>query len=267
MKNPQEAVYVAGVLLSLITSAHAAVVFSDNFAYPNGNLVGQGEWVETGGAGVNPIQVNSERVALAGSGQDAGHALSIASTPTTSFYIGVDLNLAAAKDAGDYFLHVTSGSAFSDRICAKKSDASTFLLGIWPGSTTSPMYGAVPLNNGQDYHLVIAHDFGSASDKLSLFVDPTGSGDIPYVTGSRDKLGAISAINLRQGADSSAPFLVLDNLTVSDTFLQAVPEPSTYLAGAIAVWLLTFSVARTLPRCLPRGSPHAHAQSFLGGIP
>jgi len=242
MKKPHVGVSIIGVSLSLITSANAGLIFSDSFGYPNGSLVGQGGWTETSGGGVNPIQVNNERVSLAGAGQDAGHALTVPNTPGTSFYIGMDVKLSVAKDAGDYFLHVTSGSGFYDRLWAKKNDSSTFFLGLSPGGSATPTYGTTPLSQGQDYRIVIAHSFGGSADALALFVNPSGPGDTPYASASGGALAAaVSAINLRQGDGAKAPTFELDNLAVTDNFLEAVPEPSTYLAGCFSAGLLAMT--------------------------
>lgn len=66
------AIAAAAVSTSAATSL-AALRFTDDFdSYANGNLVGQGPWLErdSGGATPNPIQVVDGRVPLNSRGQD-----------------------------------------------------------------------------------------------------------------------------------------------------------------------------------------------------
>src|SRR3954470_5068825 len=85
----------------------ATVNFSDDFnSYANGNLAGttqngfgQGTWQQDNTTATTPIQINNGAVVLGTSGQDIYSALTtpITLTDGSSFYIGLNVNVAAAQ--------------------------------------------------------------------------------------------------------------------------------------------------------------------------
>ncbi len=231
------------IVVSVIPfTAQGAVVFSDSFSYPNGDLVGQGGWTQRGADTSNPIQVVGGQMALNPSGQDAYHTFSdIATTAGTSFYIGFDLNVSASQ-TGDLFLHTTLGgatdqsstTAFYSRL-GSQSSGSGFVLGIVSGNLSTFTYGTTVLQFGTTYRVLVAYDFisGSGNDTAALYLDPTSSiraentSYIDAVHGGTDP-SSIGALHLRQANSGSSPTLLLDRLVVSDTFVEAVPEPRFY---------------------------------------
>lgn len=255
----------ASAALLLVANTHATVLFSDDFSYPNGALLGQGGWTITGSSVVNPFQVSSGRTALTTTGQDAYSALpgGIATIADgSSFYIGVTINLSAAQATGDYFLHTTptvgNTTALLDRLYAKSSGTG-FVLG-WletaGGAAANPVYGTTDLSFGTDYRVVIAYHAvsGTLNDTGALYVNPFAdlvneAGNTAYVTKSWTSTSAenlnVAALNLRQGTAGNAPTLTLDDLNASQTFSEvatftAVPEPTTAALAGLGLLVAGF---------------------------
>jgi hypothetical protein len=241
-------------LLIAAANLQAATLFTDNFdSYSNGNLAGQGPWIQNGSSANTPAQINNGRVYLGTSGQDLNAPITpLSLVDATTFYIGATINLSAAQ-GGDYFLHwspATGSSTFISRLFAKSS-GSGFLLGYLETSGTGTTnYGTQTLNFNQDYRVVIAYDAvsGTLNDTARVYVDPTDwnveGNNTPYLsdtwTTTTAEATTIGAINLRQGTASIASTVSIDNLTVATTFVEVVPEPSTMaLAGlGLLSWAL-----------------------------
>jgi len=250
-------------LLLATANIPAAAIFSDNFTYPDGPLLGQGGWTITGTSTVNPIPVSSGKAGLTTTGQDAYSALpggSITIADGGSLYIGLTLNLSAAQATGDYFLHFTptvgNTSLFFDRLFAKSS-GSGFVLG-WmetSGGTVTPTYGTVDLSFGTDYRVVVAYNAlaGPLNDTGAVYVDPSDlnfvTGNTPYLTKSWTSTSpegaTVAALNLRQGTAGNAPTLTIDDLNASLTFsdvatYSSVPEPSSVALMGLGLLAATF---------------------------
>jgi len=236
--------------IAVCHSALATVYFSDNFdSYANGNLVGQGPWLQTGSVATTPVQANNGAVAVGNTGQDIYAPLI---SPTTindgaSLYIGLDLSVSAAQSTGDYFLHWTptvgNSSVFQERIWAKSSGAG-YVLGYTTTAGTA-VYGSTVLTLGTDYRLVLNYTgvAGPANDTLAIYVNPsdttTEANNTAYLSGgfvgTGSETNAVAGINLRQGSAANAPTETVDNLNVATTFGEAavftVPEPSSIALG------------------------------------
>jgi hypothetical protein len=227
-----------------LLSARATPIFFDNFnSYGNGNLAGQGSWIQTDSIATSPIQVNNGTVALGTSGQDVYATFSsvVNNTAGTSFYVGASIDVTSAHNVGDYFLHVvrTPGttSTFYDKIFAKATTGG-FLLGF-QDLTGTINYGTTVLSLGSTYRLVMGENFvsGNMNDTFALYVNPTdlsvAGNNTPYLSTTWSSVSSeapsYDAVNLRQGTSTDAPTLTLDNLVVSQQFsdVAPVPEPST----------------------------------------
>lgn len=236
-----------GLMVALV-GVRATPLFSDNFNYIDGNLVGQGPWLQNGTSIVAPIQVLSGRAIIGPTGQDVNAALNspLSLVDGTSFYIGSTINLSAANATGDYFLHwspTVSSTIFISRIQARSS-GSGFQLGYveTSGTGATPTWGTQVLNFNQDYRMVLAYNVlaGPVNDTANLYVNPTDNlveaNNTPYLF---DTWGSITpettivgAINLRQGTAANAPTLSIDALGVTTTFAEAavftpIPEPTS----------------------------------------
>jgi hypothetical protein len=237
-------------LLVATVSLRATPLFSDSFTYPDGNLVGQGSWLQNGTSAATPVQALTGRAMLGSSGQDVNAALSspFSLVDGTSFYIGATINLSAAQAAGDYFLHwspATSSTIFLSRVEARSSGTG-FQLGYLETSGTggSLTWGTTVLNFNQDYRMVLAYNVvaGPVNDTADLYVNPTDrivqGNNTPYLSDTWNSVTAetatLGAINLRQGTAANAPTLSIDELGVTTTFAEAatftpapIPEPAS----------------------------------------
>lgn len=226
-------------------SSVGSVGFYDNFdSYTIGNLVGQGTWAQTGTTATSPVQVNNGAVVLGTSGQDVYAPLTtpISITDGSTFYIGATVDITAAQSGGDYFLHFTptvgNSSIFNERLFAKAS-GSGFVFGYDGSSGGTVNYSSTVLDLNTSYRIVLAYTgvSGTLNDTFALYVNPADTSvegnNTPYMTSGYVGTGAesstVAAINLRQGTASSAPSVILDNLTVATLFSDAapVPEPSS----------------------------------------
>jgi hypothetical protein len=236
-----------GLLLATV-HAPAPPLFSDDFnSYANGNLVGQGPWLQTGTIATSPIQVSSSQVVLGTSGQDAYAAFpggAITLTDGTTIYEGLTVNLSAAQATGDYITHFTPTAGntvtFISRLFAKSSGAGYVIGWVETSGGAVPAYGSTVLSFGTSYRVVVAYNdvAGALNDSGVVYVNPTDvlveANNTPYVskswTSTTAESEAFAAVNLRQGTAANAPSVTLDDLNVSQTFSEVatftpVPEP------------------------------------------
>lgn len=258
----------AGGLLTIVQPTRASVLFSDSFAYPDGNVVAQGPWVQQGTTTTTPVQLSGGQVLLGTSGQDVEAPLSTAIT-SGSIYYGADIDVTAAA-SGDYFLHTRStGSSFAARLYAKADPSGGYDLGLGITSAAAATYGSTALTLGQTYHVVVRYDFvsGTSNDTAALYVNPTDAldegNDTPYVTavqaaGTGDNSSS-NNINFRQGGgNTAAPTVSVDNLIVSTDFASsaasAAPTPEPAGLAVLAVASLGITVRRRRRPVLDRSS-------------
>jgi len=224
-------------------SAHAASLISDDYStYTAGNLVGQGNWLQTSTATATPIQVSGGDVVLGTSGQDAYKAFSSSwsHSTQTSLTSYLDLSVNTAKSGGDYFYHYGDSAGtvggFFGRLYAK-STTGGFLLGL-SGSSETAAYGTTVLSLSTAYSVKFVWNFvtGTLNDTFALYVNGSSTPYLTYTWGSTiAEPSQIVQSNYRQGTSSSAP-------SVSISSLEVVPEPTTFalLFGGIGLmlWML-----------------------------
>ncbi|MEA3188286.1 MAG: trimeric autotransporter adhesin [Chthoniobacter sp.] len=246
---------LAGAFLQAATFAQTTV-FSDSFSYPNGNLVGQGSWTQTGATATTPIQVSGSAGVVGNTGQDVYAALTSGTIPyaanNSKILTTLSANVTASQSVGDYFVHlgttVGSTSGFYDKIFAKSGTSSGILLFGLSGNAATGVYGTTELTLGTTYNLLTVWTFkgGASADTISLYVNPTtadGSGDTAYLNytflASEAAPTGLSEVNLRQGSSTAGPTVTVDNLGVQFT---AVPEAS--VVGALAIGAILLLTAR-----------------------
>ena len=211
--------------LGLASAASAAIVSSDTFTYPDGNLVGQDSWTNTSGTG-NLIQVSSGTVSLAqgsGSREDANKTFGTTIGATDVYYAGLDVTVSGGNTSV-YFAHFKdSANGFTGRLFVTAPTTTgdyTFGISSAAGdSSGGDVKLAQGLTFGTTYRPVISFDRGTGLSTLTL-----GNETITSTTTSTTD---VSAFGIRQAGGNSGE--VLDNLTVATTFAEAaaVPEPTS----------------------------------------
>jgi len=256
-------------LFASLTGRSQLIPFAENFAYPAGNLLGQGTWTLQGSDNTNPVQVVSPGLSYAGyqssgiglstqltsnaTGQDLFANFTGTSTISSgSLYIAALVKVSSASRAGDYFLSFkeTTGASltvFKGRLYAKDSLAAGNLVF---GVTKSASSGTIPViwtptyfTFGKTYLVVLKYTFVTGSttnDVADIFVfDPANAfpttEPVPNATATdagTDGTGQ-RCVQLRQGATNS-PVLYVDGIRVGTTWSGAVTQD---LAAPVATFV------------------------------
>jgi len=224
--------------------AFAINLFSDGFAYPNGNLVGNGGWANYSGANID-VQVAAGR-ATGGAipnNQNDDHRLFAAQSTTTRTYACFIANIPTFAGAPKpiYFAELKDGGAANlvSRVYVVSHPTGGWTFGISHGSTGAAVgLTAWPtaLSFNTDYTLVINYD--PVNHTSSLWVNPANELS-PSVTDANAAIAAlsVSGFGLRQSnAASTLPAgtfpgtidwnWAVDNLGVGTTFDDACARPT-----------------------------------------
>ncbi|HEY9175619.1 MAG TPA: hypothetical protein VI136_25350 [Verrucomicrobiae bacterium] len=239
MKKTLLSLLVLAITASL---AHATLIYTNGFVYPDGDLtaVSSGEWTNHSGSGTVKV-VNEKAVLSQALGEDVSAGLPGGPyTSATTLYAGFVVNFSALPlGSGGYFWHYRdTGTAFKARVFATTNGTATpdtYRVGIANGGNTPVVIPKdLPLN--QDVKLVVRIVGGTA---CTLWINPTAGEEL---SGDKaDGTDTTSAVNLhsvclRQSTASGAGMgvLILDNLAIGTEFLdvQSVGGPPTI--GAIA---------------------------------
>jgi hypothetical protein len=218
------------------------IILSDDFnSYSDGDLVGQGDWVQLGSSTDSPVQVSSGSVVNMSEGQDVQKPFSstvarqAGEANGKSLITEFDVNLtsvAANTSAGDFFAHLTvapGNTTMFNRFYARAGTApDTFQIAVSASGVPSPAatnlnYGGdLPL--GQTYHVQSQWKFipGASNDEFSLNVN-----NAPYLTpfawdSNTSESVNLGVFNLRQGGSNAPGIASIDNIVVT-----LVPEPAT----------------------------------------
>jgi hypothetical protein len=234
-------------MLALATAiappAFAINLFSDGFAYPDGNLTPNGGWANFSGANVD-VQVVSGRATggAIGNPQNDDHRLFAAQTTTSKTYACFIANIGtfAGTPKPIYFAMLKDGgtSIFVSRLYVVNHPAGGWTFGISHSSTAATVgltRWTAPLSFNTDYTLVINYD--PVNKSSSLWVNPASEAS-PSVTDVNATAAAVavSGFGLRQsnsGSTLPAEFagtadwnFAVDNLGVGTTFDDACARPT-----------------------------------------
>ena len=223
--------------------AFAISIFADGFAYPNGNLVPNGGWANYSGA-VTDVQVVGGRATggAIGNPSNDDHRL-FAAQPTTGktyacFIANIPSFVGTPKPI--YFAELKDAGAANlvSRVYVVNFPGGGWTFGISHSSTGAAVgltRWTAPLNNNQDYTLVINYD--PVAKTSTLWVNPANEFS-PSVTDANAAIAAlaVSGFGLRQSNASStlpAEFAgttdwnwAVDNLGVGTTFDDACARPT-----------------------------------------
>lgn len=222
------------------STASAAIFLEEPFAYADGALttVSGGTWSVLSGSG-NPLTVTSGQVTGlshgAGSREDNTRVFSGTDVATGDVYAAFTLQVTTAPTANmDYFLglHGNTNSNFRGRVFLSSPSVSGFRLGLENDSGTTTVLTS-DLTAGTPYSVLLR--VNAATNLSDLWVGTNAasfSASSPTIsdTVAPSSVAALGRIVLRQGSAITAANAVnIDNLRVTDTFAEAIPEPTTGL--------------------------------------
>ena len=234
----------------LITSClNAQVLFSDDFNYTSGNLVGQGGWVTIGSSVTTPIQVLNTSLNYSGyvngsgiggsvvinsSGEDDQHYFND-SVNSGSIYAAFLVNVTSSPSVtGDYFILLGDGGSVNwyERVQIRSSATNGFDFGILKTSTANS--GSIAWSNqqlsfGKTYLIVSEYTFNTGStadDVVSLFINPDLSGPEPTptitTTAGNDFPFNFKSVILRQGSPTTSPIVNVDGIRIARKWVDIV---------------------------------------------
>ncbi|MGB9691672.1 MAG: hypothetical protein ACPL7D_05850 [Candidatus Sumerlaeaceae bacterium] len=251
--------FSVAILATASAFAQQSLPWHEPFAYGSGNLVGQGDWTQTGTGTSSPIQVATSSLSYFGlppsSGgkitlgngsnyQDAGH--DVTNQSSASVYASFVLKVSnPGNTTGDYIFHFSSAGAgaqdFRARLYVRQgSSASKFQLGLANANTDTPQWGSSQFDVEVPVFVVVAYAFnGDVNDDMTyLWVNPPlgqSASPTPDVTkAALQDLTALGRVGVRQGAGNSLLSLELDELRVGTAWQDVTPA----LSSAVGEWFL-----------------------------
>lgn len=215
------------------------------FDYPAGDsLNGIHNWTLHSGT-ANPTRVVAPGLAYDGykgkavtnacslttTGEDLNRSFTSQTSGTiyASFLVSVD----SATTTGDYFFHLStatlSTSFFMGRIYVRKDASNNLAFGL-SKLTEAATYSTYDFARRTTYPLVLKYKFsgGAQDDSVSLFVITTAIPGSEPATATVGPLGApsndpvsIGTVALRQGGSTSGPILILDDIKIGSSWINA----------------------------------------------
>ncbi|MEM1212319.1 MAG: PEP-CTERM sorting domain-containing protein [Planctomycetota bacterium] len=208
-------------------SASASVIATETFTYPDGDLVGNGGWVNQSGTD-GTLDVLSGQAVVTQDGGSEDTELVFASDLdngllTAAFDIVVTAPSAMTGTDFEYFIHFSDDTTFSfvgrvDVQTPNGSDAGDdYSLGIATFSSTGEAKLPVDFTFGDTVAVELAFDFETGLASLSA-----GGSTVFSTTVDDDAI--LDSINLRQSSSSSDETIFVDNIVIS---YVAIPEPAS----------------------------------------
>lgn len=215
---------------SLWGAADAAVVLTEAFAYPDGDLTSAMAWDAHSGGVASPVQVvNGEAIVNQDTGVQDVHIefpAQVAATLTYAFDMVVTAANAIGSSGSDFehFAHFRFSNTAISLLHVRPSLDTDYTLGIsadTPGTVFTPTTGfsfgdVVPVSVTLNYQTGVSTLTVAGQTVATDPVDPSDLASLP----------SIDEFALRQSRTSSDETIRIDNLVISTT---AVPEPSAFL--------------------------------------
>lgn len=224
----------AAVVLAGAVQAHAGILLSDTFSYPDGDLatVSGGKWVIH--SGTTPLNVTGGTLTVTGANSEDQHA-DLAGAPISSgmLYAGFDVTLTALPTGTTYFAHFyNSSTTFRGKLFATTSGAATnlFKFAISNNASSVPSIASPDLSPDTTYHVVLALNPTDATTGVvtTLYIDAASETGGLTATDGTTSIG-INSFAFRQASGEGT--MTVDNLVVATTFAEAngsaVPEPAS----------------------------------------
>ena len=221
---------IALLMLVAAASAHADLIFQDNFSYANGSTtnVSGGLWVNHSGTAGTSLVNDGQLEVLASRTEDINRPLG-SSIATGSIYYAVTFSITSLPNAGgNYFAHLaTSGSSFRERLFVYTNGVASpgnFRLGASGAAGSPSVTWGTDLVLNQSYTAVVGVTL-DGTDFHRLWLDPI---DISSTSLSwSEEVGtAVNQMAFRQAAGIGS--ILVDGVAVGTTFDSVVvPEPGT----------------------------------------
>jgi len=215
--------------LACASFANADIVFTDSFDYADGNLVGNGSWVNHSGTGDFIQVVDGQAVFSHGGGsrEDA----SVVLDTYTSGLLKATFDVVVTDDAFgtgtdfEYFAHFfdSGDSNFRSRVDIQSSDSGDYTFGISESSTAEATLSQA-FSFGETVTLMMQFDFEAGASSLMV-----GSETIATTSGAAGE--TLNAFALRQSNSSNDETISIDNLQIEFT---AIPEPASAVIFGLA---------------------------------
>lgn len=235
-------VFIAVAALAIVaTAAYAAVLLTETFAYPDGDLVGQGGWVAHSSAGSKPVQVVSGQASLdqsGGSAEDVNTPFPQQSDVATTYAcfeitipsqgplgpasVGTDpLYVAHFKQPGAFFY-------FARVWVSPPTSGGNFQFGLTSSSGTAANVVPWGVDSFFDVTYKIAISYDAATGESRMWVDPadqndTSIGDPSGFTG--DLAGEFALRQASPGGLGAGYYCLVDNIKVAQAFHEACDTP------------------------------------------
>lgn len=230
-----------------------APILSEDFETSAGTLLTASGWSAHSGAGTNAVKIVAGGLVYAGApGSGTGNAVELLTSgedvnkpfgtiTSGSVYLGFLLQLSAAQDAGDYFLHLgpnAIGTTFRARVFAKKNGTG-FSLGVLKTGNGGvlPVYDTQVLDFNKSYWVVVKYVFNASAndDEALLFLNPAASSTEPAtplikaITNDLDADTNLGSVAFRQGSAANAPTLKIDALRVGTSWASVTTASNSPL--------------------------------------
>ncbi|MEM6297864.1 MAG: LamG-like jellyroll fold domain-containing protein [Bacteroidota bacterium] len=222
---------IIGLLTILGTSVSWGQLVSEDFSYPDGNLVGNGGWVAHSGGGNSPVQVSNGQISIihaSGSREDVNIPLGTSLSGTDIAYASFDFSVADdAPIMGTDFEYFASfrGSALLVRVDIVAPDATgDFKVGLGVTSSTAQVTWGADLTFGTNYRAVVSYNFSTG--EAILWVNPVDEMST-NIMASATAGGTISSYAFRQSSSTSNETITIDNLRVGTSFAEVTGPSST----------------------------------------
>lgn len=231
---------IIGLAAATLTGANAVPLINEPF-----NVAGTmgtapyASWTSVSGIGTNLTVSVANGLTMGPSDRDYVHTFA---AETGWVYAGFDLTVTSLPNTGSEYISVLSdGAGFDGRMFLTSANTgSNFSLGLSIASNTIGASTAATYAVNTTYRIV--YGYNPTSDNISLWTGSFVLGSPTITTTGTDASTQIDGFVFRQAGafDNGAASMNVQNLVVSATFADAVPEPSTWaLIGvgfAFAIW-------------------------------
>lgn len=250
MKNMVRFVGILAVAILAAAQAKAVVITNDTFTYSDGdlNVVSGGIWSNYSGSTALNVLNGQADVTGARTKDDQLRFDGGPHTNDTLFYCFNINVLSQPVGAGAYFAYFKDDSTFNfaARLFVTNAGPDQVRFGLSNTGNASGLPGlawwASTVTTGTSHFVVVELNQAGPVMSSTLWVDPTSISDIGVTAvdvPAQTNL-AIQAFAMRQSNATQGEVLI-DNLNISTTFADQVPEPSTIVllgAGLVGLFAL-----------------------------